>query len=82
MNIEELVRTRREDILRLAGRHGANNVRVFGSAARGDAGPESDIDFLVDMDPSRSLLDRAELVYGLRELLGRDVDVVTEDSLY
>ena len=82
MGIKELLRAKRDDIVGLAGRYGARNVRVFGSVARGDAGPDSDVDFLVDMEPSRSLLDRVELVDGLRELLGREVDVVTEESLY
>ena len=82
MGIEELLGARRREILRLADRHGAKNVRVFGSVARGDAGPDSDVDFLVDMEPSRSLVDRVELVDGLRQLLGRKVDVVTESSLY
>ena len=78
----ELLTRRRDDILRIAARHGARNVRVFGSVARGDAGTESDIDFLVDMDPSRSLVDRGLLLMDLQELLGRKVDVVTPDSLY
>jgi len=78
MSTQKLLEARRDEILRLAFRHGANNVRVFGSVARGDTGPNSDIDFLVDMELSRSLLDRAELAQGLRGLLGREVDVVTE----
>jgi predicted nucleotidyltransferase len=82
MGIEEIVGTKREEILRLAAQHGAHNVRLFGSVAKGEAGPSSDVDFLVDMEPSRSLFDRMELLAGLRELLGREVDVVTEDSLY
>jgi uncharacterized protein len=82
MGIEEIVGTKREEILRLAAQHGAHNVRVFGSVAKGEAGTSSDVDFLVDMEPSRSLFDRMELLAGLRELLGREVDVVTENSLY
>lgn len=82
MGIEEIVGTKREEILRLAAEHGAHNVRVFGSVAKGEAGPSSDVDFLVEMEPSRSLFDRAELLAELRDLLGREVDVVTEDSLY
>ena len=82
MGIEEIVGTKREAILRLAAQHGAHNVRVFGSVAKGEAGPSSDVDFLVDMEPARSLFDRVELLAALRELLGRQVDVVTEDSLY
>jgi predicted nucleotidyltransferase len=72
----------RENILRLAALHGAHNVRLFGSVARGEAGLDSDFDFLVDMEPGRSLLDLAALRNDLMDLLGRKVDIVTEDSLY
>ena len=65
----------------VADRHGARNVRVFGSVARGDAGLDSDVDFLVDMEGGRSLMDRAGLVVELQELLGCVVDVATEPSL-
>jgi predicted nucleotidyltransferase len=81
MEINELLKTRRKDILRLASKHGARNVRLFGSAARGEADDRSDIDFLVDMQPGRSLLDMGGLLMDLRELLGRDVDIVTERAL-
>lgn len=80
MRIEEL-RNQRDEILRLATVHGATNVRVFGSVARGDAGDESDIDFLVDLGRNRSLLDLGGLLEDLRELLCRPVDVVTERGL-
>jgi len=73
---------RRREILEIAAGHGAKNIRVFGSFARGEAGPESDLDLLVDMEPGRSLLDLGELMLDLRDLLGRKVDVVTETSLY
>ena len=72
---------KREQVLRIAQQHGAHHVRVFGSVARGDAGPSSDIDLLVDMEPGRSLLDLAGLVADLQSLLGRSVDVVTERGL-
>ena len=65
----------------IAARHGASDVRVFGSAARGDAHPGSDIDFLVHLEPDRTLLDLGGLQYELQELLGCDVDVVTERGL-
>jgi len=64
-----------------AARHGARNVRVFGSAARGDDRPGSDLDLLVDMDAGRTLLDLVALKQDLEDLLGRRVDVVTERSL-
>lgn len=75
------LRTRREKILELAARHGARNLRVFGSVARGDADERSDVDFLVDMDVGRSLLDMGALLMDLEDLLGCDVDVVTESGL-
>ena len=81
MGIEQLLREYRADILALAGRHGAYNVRVFGSVARGDANEASDIDFLVDFEPGRSLFDLGGLLMDLRALLGRDVDVVTPRGL-
>lgn len=81
MNVEELLREKRDDILRIAAKYGARNVRVFGSAVRGEAGPDSDVDFLVDMEPGRSLLDMGGLLMDLRDALGREVDVVTERGL-
>ncbi len=67
--------------MRIAARHGAHNVRVFGSVVRGEARPDSDIDFLVDMDPGRTLLDMGGMLMELRETLGCEVDVVTERGL-
>jgi hypothetical protein len=81
MNLTELLRIKRAEILRLASRHGARNVRVFGSVARGEADEQSDIDLLVDLEPGRNLLDLGGFLMELRELLHRDVDVVTERSL-
>lgn len=80
VGLEEL-RSEREEILRIAAMHGASNVRVFGSVARGEAGPDSDVDLLVDMEPGRSLLDRAGLIAELEQLLGRPVDVGTDRTL-
>jgi predicted nucleotidyltransferase len=80
MSIEEL-RNRRSEILRLATLHGASNVRVFGSVARGEADERSDVDFLVDMRSGRSLLDLGGFLEDLRELLSHPVDVVTERGL-
>ena len=78
---DELLRTKRDDILRIAAQYGAYNVRVFGSVARGEADEKSDIDLLVKMESGRSLLDLCGLLIDLEELLGRKVDVVTEDGL-
>lgn len=75
------VRSKRAAILRICRRHGARSPRLFGSIARGQAMPESDVDFIVDMEEGRSLLDQAALLVELRELLGRDVDVVTAQGL-
>lgn len=80
--LEKVIRDKRDEIVRLAQQHGAKNVRIFGSVARGESGPESDVDFLVQMEPGRSLFDHAALIDGLKELLGRKVDVVTENSIY
>ncbi|MBN1381308.1 MAG: nucleotidyltransferase family protein [Deltaproteobacteria bacterium] len=82
MTLKQSIRRRRKEILLLASRHGATDVRLFGSAARGDAGPDSDVDFLVKMEDGRSLLDVSDLVADLQDLLGRKVDVVSEDGLY
>ena len=73
---------KRDQILEVAARHGARNVRLFGSVARGEDRPESDIDLLVDMEPDRSLLDLVGLGQELEELLQRKVDVLTDTSLH
>jgi uncharacterized protein len=73
----DALRARREEILSIAARRGAASVRVFGSAARGDAGPDSDVDLLVDFAPGTSLMDHGELILDLEELLGCRVDVVS-----
>lgn len=69
------------DIVRVAQAHGAMSVRVFGSRARGDAGPESDLDLLVTLEPGRGLLDLVAIKQDLEDLLRFPVDVVTEASL-
>lgn len=81
MQLDALVRARREEILQTAARHGAFNVRVFGSVARGRADEQSDLDLLVDMETGRSLFDLGGLLVELEELLGCNVDVVTEQGL-
>lgn len=80
MNID-LVTNKRNEIVQIAHRHGATNIRVFGSLARGEADENSDVDFLVDMEKGRSLFDLGGLLMDLQKLLGRRVDVVTEKGL-
>ena len=81
MDLGALLKEKREDILRIAAKHGARNVRVFGSVVRGEARPNSDVEFLVDMQPGRTLLDMGGLLMDLRDALGQEVDVVTERGL-
>ena len=78
---DELLRTKRDDNLRIAAQYGAYNVRIFGSVARGEADEKSDIDLLVNMESGRSLFDLGGLLSDLEDLLGCNVDVVTEDGL-
>jgi uncharacterized protein len=82
MNRDDLLKNKREEILRIAARHGAQNVRIFGSVARGESGPNSDVDFLVEMEPHRSLLDLSRLIIDLQENLGCKVDVAEPESLH
>lgn len=81
MSIRQLLRTKRKQILEIAARHGARKVRVFGSVVRGTAGRGSDVDFLVEMDEGRSLLDHSALILELERLLKRPVDVASERGL-
>lgn len=80
MRIEQIT-SRRSEIVQIARRHGATNIRVFGSVARGNADDRSDVDFLVDLETGRSLLDLGGLLIDLQKLLGRRVDVITEKGL-
>lgn len=73
-----LLQAKRQAIVRLAARHGASHVRVYGSVARGTAGPDSDIDLLVDLEPGRSLIDEIELQQDLEALLGHPVNVAED----
>jgi len=75
------LRSRRAEILAAARKHGARNVRIFGSVARGESGPASDVDILVEMEPGRTLIDHAALLLELERLLGCEVDVVTDRGL-
>jgi predicted nucleotidyltransferase len=81
MTLQELRATRRDSVLGLAARHGASNVRVFGSVARGDSDSLSDVDFLVDLEPGRTLSDLGGLLMDLQDALGAPVDIVTERGL-
>jgi len=81
MDVRQLLMEKREEILALAARYGAYNVRVFGSVARGEADEASDLDFLVDLQPGRSLFDLGGLLMELQDLLGREVDVATPNGL-
>lgn len=82
MGIEEIILDKRHEVLALAAKRGASNVRIFGSVAKGTADQNSDIDFLVDLEQGRSLFDLGGLLMDLQQLFGRKVDVVTENGLH
>ena len=82
MDLKTQLQAKRAEILALAAKHGAYNVRLFGSVARGEAGPKSDLDLLIDLESGRSLLDQIALGQDLGDLLGCKVDVVTEKALH
>jgi predicted nucleotidyltransferase len=82
MSTDHRIQAKRKKILRIAAEHGAHNVRVFGSAARGEIGPDSDVDFLVTVQPEHSPWFPAGLIVDLERLLGCEVDVVTEEALH
>ena len=77
----ELLQKYREDIRRIAASHGAFHLRVFGSVARGEAGPESDLDLLIELEQGRSLLDQVGFQQDLEDLLGIRVQVVVEGGI-
>ena len=81
MTLDALRRDKRESILQAARKNGARNVRVFGSVARGEAGAESDVDFLVELESGRTLMDLGGFLSALQELLDTRVDVATERML-
>ena len=81
MTLQELRTTKRDEILRIAAKRGARNIRVFGSVARGESDARSDIDFLVDLESDRSLFDLSGLLIDLEAVLQTEVDVVTERGL-
>jgi len=81
MNIEQLLHDKRDEIRTIAVKHGAHNIRIFGSVVRGESGPDSDIDFLIDVGPTTSSWFPAGLILDLEKILGRRVEVVTERAL-
>lgn len=81
MGTDELLKEKRGGILRIAARHGVTGIRVFGSAARGEATDQSDIDFLVDVNGPITPWFPGGLVAELEEALGRRVDVVEPDAI-
>jgi predicted nucleotidyltransferase len=81
MRIEDLRNKRREEILRIAARHGARNVRVFGSVARGEADSKSDLDLLVEFLPGSTLLSQNAMIRELESFLKVKVDVVSDRGL-
>ena len=81
MGIQEIIGQQKEQIFAIAAKYGASHIRVFGSVARGEADANSDVDFLVDLEPGRSLFDLGGLLYDLQVLLGRNVDVITPAGL-
>jgi uncharacterized protein len=81
MDLSKMLQDKRDEILRITAAHGAQNVRVFGSVSRGEAGAKSDVDLLVKLEPGRSLLDLIAIKQELEDLLGREVDVLTEDAV-
>jgi predicted nucleotidyltransferase len=82
VTLDTLRREKKAEILRLASRHGCRNVRVFGSVATGENRLSSDIDFLVDLDKGRGLLDLGGLLSDLHDLLGVEVDLVESESIH
>lgn len=81
MKRRQLLMEKRQEILVLAAKYGVSNIRIFGSVAREEDDEASDIDFLVDIEPGRSLFDLGGLLYELQDMLGCDVDLVTENGL-
>jgi uncharacterized protein len=81
MDLNQLIKDKREEILQIAARHGAYNVRVFGSVARGEAGLDSDLDLLIDMEAGRTLFDLGDMTEDLQDLLHRKVNIAETQGL-
>jgi len=81
MNIDEILKHKRDEILNIATHHGARKIRIFGSILKGETKLDSDVDFLVELEPGRSLLDIVSIKQDLEDLLGCKVDVVTEAAV-
>jgi predicted nucleotidyltransferase len=81
MEFQNPLQTRRDEIMRLAAIHGVKNVRVFGSFARGEAGPKSDLDLLVDMERGKTFLDLVGFWQDMEDSFGGKVDVVTDGDI-
>lgn len=82
MKLDELMRAKRQEIMRIAARHGARSVRLFGSLVRGESRPDSDVDLIVELEPGRTLMDHVALTQDLEDLLGCRVDVVENQALH
>lgn len=80
--IGDRLKRKRDDVLAIAEAHGARNVRVFGSVARGEETDDSDLDLLVEMEPGRSLLDMGRLLMDLQDLLGCEVQIAEPEALH
>lgn len=81
MDVRQVIQQKRDEILSIAAKHGAFNVRLFGSVARGEDRPDSDVDLLVEVGPTTSSWFPAGLILDLQEILGRRVEIVTERGL-
>lgn len=82
MKIHDMLEEKRDKIVQIAEKHGASNIRIFGSALRGEATPESDVDFLVDVGSDHSPFFPGGMVADLEDFLGCRVDIVTENGLH
>jgi len=82
MSLKNALKQRRGEIIKIADRYGVHNIRIFGSVEKETEMPDSDVDFLVDLDKGRSLLDIGGMAIDLQQLLGRKVDIVTEKGLH